>query len=63
MPNKTRYLILPDRMYVVKLDNGEEIEVSGLDIIQMGHSIKRTQMIAEAMKHLDDLEETGRAWF
>lgn len=63
MPNKTRYLILPDRMYVVKLDDGEEIEVSGLDIIQMGNSIKKAQMIAKAFKDLNDLEETGRAWF
>ena len=56
MPNKTRYLILPDRTYVVTLDDGDEIEVSGLDIIQMGHSIKRAQMIAKAFKDIDKQE-------
>lgn len=60
MPNKTRFVIDPDRTYVVKLDDGEEVEVSGLDIIQMGYSIKKTDKLIKA---LQDLDEEGKGWF
>lgn len=60
MPNKTRYLILPDRMYLIKLDTGEEIEVSGLDLIQIGVNINSVNKLKES---LQELEEMGKAWF
>ena len=56
MANKTRFVIDPDRTYVVKLEDGDEVEVTGLDIIRMGYSVKRTQMIAKLFK---DIEEEG----
>jgi hypothetical protein len=60
MPNKTRFTIYPDRTYTVTLDDGDEIEVTGLDIIQMGYQMKKT---AELIKDLQDLDELGKAWF
>jgi hypothetical protein len=60
MPNKTRFVIDPDRIYVVKLDDGEEVEVTGLDIIQMGYQVRRTEMIVKAFR---DLDEEGKGWF
>jgi hypothetical protein len=60
MPNKTRFVIDPDRTYVVKLDDGEEIEVTGLDIIQMGYQVRKTEMILKAFR---DLDEEGKGWF
>lgn len=63
MPNKTRFVIDPDRTYVVKLDDGEEVEVSGLDIIQIGYSIRKTEMIVKAFRDLEEYEETGKGWF
>jgi len=60
MPNKTRFVIDPDRTYVVTLDDGDEVEVTGLDIIQMGYQMKKT---AELIKNLQDLDEIGKAWF
>jgi hypothetical protein len=60
MPNKTRFVIVPDRTYVVKLDNGDEVEVTGLDIIQMGYQIQKTDKIIKALQELD---EEGKGWF
>jgi len=63
MPNKTRFVIDPDRTYVVKLDDDNEIEVTGLDIIQMGYSVKRTKMIIDAFRDMEKDDETGLGWF
>ena len=60
MPNKTRFIIYPDRIYTVMLDDGDEVEVTGLDIIQMGYQMKKT---LELIKDLQDLDEIGKAWF
>lgn len=60
MPNKTRFVINPDRTYVVKLDNGDEVEVTGLDIIQMGYQIHKTDKL---IRNLEELDELGKAWF
>jgi hypothetical protein len=60
MPNKTRFVIDPDRIYVVKLDDGDEVEVTGLDIIQMGYSVRRTDSLLRALQELD---EEGKGWF
>ncbi len=60
MPNKTRFVIDPDRTYVVKLDDGDEVEVTGLDIIQMGYSVRRTDSLLKALQELD---EEGKGWF
>lgn len=60
MPNKTRFVIDPDRTYVVKLDDGDEVEVTGLDIIQMGYSIRKTQALLKAFQEID---EEGLGWF
>jgi len=63
MPNKTRFVIDPDRTYVVKLDDGDEVEVTGLDIIQMGYSVKRTKMIIDTFRDMEKDDETGLGWF
>jgi hypothetical protein len=63
MPNKTRFVIDPDRIYVVKLDDGDEIEVTGLEIVTMGYSVRRNRMIIDALKDWELDEETGRGWF
>lgn len=60
MPNKTRFVIDPDRIYVVTLDDGDEVEVTGLDIIQMGYSVRKTETL---LKALQDLDEQGIGWF
>jgi len=60
MPNKTRFIIYPDRIYTVTLDDGDEVEVTGLDIIQMGYQMKKTQQL---LKTLQDLDELGKGWF
>lgn len=60
MPNKTRFTIDPDRIYVVKLDDGDEVEVTGLDIIQMGYYVRKTESLIRA---LQDLDEEGKGWF
>jgi hypothetical protein len=60
MPNKTRFVIDPDRTYVVTLDDGDEVEVTGLDIIQMGYQIRKTQVLLKAFQ---DLDEEGVGWF
>lgn len=60
MPNKTRFVIDLDRTYVVKLDDGDEVEVTGLDIIQMGYSVRKTETL---LKALQDLDEQGKGWF
>jgi len=60
MPNKTRFIIYPDRIYTITLDNGDEVEVSGLDIIQMGYKIQKTDKL---VRDLQDLDEIGKAWF
>lgn len=60
MPNKTRFVIDPDRTYVVKLDDGDEVEVTGLDIIQMGYSVRKTDKLLKALQELD---EEGKGWF
>lgn len=60
MANKTRFVIDPDRTYVVKLEDGDEVEVTGLDIIQMGYHIRKTQALLKAFQELD---EDGVGWF
>jgi hypothetical protein len=60
MPNKIRFIIDPDRTYVVKLDDGEEVEVTGLDIIQMGYQVRKTDRLLRALQELD---EEGKGWF
>ena len=60
MPNKTRFVIYPDRTYTVTLHDGEQVEVTGLDIIQMGYSVKRTDSLLRALQELD---EEGKGWF
>jgi hypothetical protein len=60
MPNKTRFVIDPDRTYVVKLDNGDEVEVTGLDIVQMGYQIQKTDSL---LRSLQELDEQGIGWF
>jgi len=45
---------------VVTLDDGDEVEVTGLDIIQMGYQVRKTEMILKAFR---DLEEEGKGWF
>ena len=60
MPNKIRFIIDPDRTYVVKLDDGEEVEVTGLDIIQMGYQVRKTDKLLRALQELD---EEGKGWF
>lgn len=60
MPNKTRFVIDPDRTYVVKLVNSQEVEVTGLDIIQMAESLQKINYITE---QINKLEEQGKAWF
>jgi len=63
MPNKTRFVIDPNRTYVVKLDDGDEVEVTGLDIVQMGYHVRKTQMIIDTFKNLEDNEENEWSWF
>ena len=63
MPNKTRFVIDPDRTYVVTLEDGDEVEVTGLDIIQMGYHVRKTEALLKAFKELQTLDETGEAWF
>lgn len=60
MPNKTRFVIDPDRTYVVKLENSQEVEVTGLDIVQMAESLQKIDKIIQALAELD---EQGKAWF
>ncbi len=60
MPNKTRFVIDADRTYVVKLENSQEVEVTGLDIIEMAESL---QKIDKIIKSLEELDEQGKAWF
>lgn len=61
MPNKTRFVIDPDRTYVVKLDDGDEVEVTGLDIIQMGYSVRKTEMILKSLRDWKD-NNLGIGW-
>lgn len=60
MPNKTRFVIDPDRTYVVTLEDGDEVEVTGLDIIQMGYHVRKTQALLKAFQ---ELNEEGLDWF
>jgi hypothetical protein len=60
MPNKTRFVIYPDRIYTVTLDDGEQVEVTGLDIIQMGYHVRKTDQILKALQELD--QEEGLSW-
>jgi len=60
MPNEIRFIIYPERTYVVTLDDGDEVEVTGLDIIQMGYHVRKTQDLLKAFQHLD---EEGVGWF
>jgi len=61
MPNKTRFVIYPDRIYTVTLDDGEEVEVTGLDIIQMGYHVRKTEKLLRALQELDQ-EGEGLSW-
>jgi hypothetical protein len=61
MPNKTRFVIYPDRIYTVTLDDGEQVEVTGLDIIQMGYHVRKTDQILKALQELDQ-EGEGLSW-
>lgn len=60
MPNKTRYIISADRDYVVKLEDGTEIEVSGTNLIEICKGIVKIKQFKDK---LTDLDETGKAWF
>jgi len=57
MPNKTRFVIYPDRIYTVKLDNGDEVEVTGLDIIQMGYQIQKMDKLIRDLEGISWLEQ------
>ena len=57
MPNKTRFVIYPDRIYTVKLDNGDEVEVTGLDIIQMGYQIQKMDKLIKDLEDISWLEQ------
>jgi hypothetical protein len=61
MPNKTRFVIYPDRIYTVTLDDGEQVEVTGLDIIQMGYHVRKTEKLLRALQELDQ-EGEGLSW-
>jgi hypothetical protein len=61
MPNKTRFVIYPDRTYTVTLHDGEQVEVTGLDIIQMGYHVRKTDQILKALQELDQ-EGEGFSW-
>lgn len=61
MPNKTRFVIYPDRIYTVTLDDGDEVEVTGLDIIQMGYHVRKTEKLLRALQELDQ-EGEGLSW-
>jgi hypothetical protein len=63
MPNKTRFVIYPDRIYTVTLDDGDEVEVTGLDIIQMGYHVRKTQMIIKSLRDLEEGEENDWSWW
>jgi hypothetical protein len=63
MPNKTRFTIDPDRTYVVTLEDGDEVEVTGLDIIQMGYHVRKTQKLLQAFRDLENNEENEWSWF
>jgi len=56
MPNKTRFVIYPDRIYTVKLENGDEVEVAGSEIITLGYQINKTNRL------INDLKEIGDRW-
>lgn len=60
MPNKTRYIISADRDYVVKLEDGTEIEISGTNLIEICKGIVKIKQFKDK---LIDLDETGKAWF
>jgi hypothetical protein len=63
MPNKTRFVIYPDRIYTVTLEDGDEVEVTGLDIIQMGYHVRKTQMIIKTFRDLEENEENEWSWW
>lgn len=56
MPNKTRFVIYPDRIYTVTLENGDEVEVTGSEIITLGYQINKTNRL------INDLKEIGDRW-
>lgn len=60
MPNKTRYIISADRDYVIKLENGTEIEVSGTNLIEICKGLIKVKQVKEKFTELD---EQGKAWF
>jgi hypothetical protein len=63
MPNKTRFVIDPDRTYVVTLDDGDEVEVTGLDIVQMGYQVQKAKKLLDAFRSLEDREENEWSWW
>jgi len=63
MPNKTRFVIVPDRIYVVKLDDGDEVEITAEDIVRMGYSVRRNRMIIDSLRDWELDEDRGRGWF
>jgi len=67
MMNKTRFLIDSKRTYVVKIDNDTEIEVSGSDIVRLATAISKQyeywNNVNKPIRHLEDLDETGKVWF
>lgn len=63
MPNKTRFVIDPDRTYVVTLDDGDEVEVTGLDIVQMGYQVRKAKKLLDAFRSLEDREENEWSWW
>ena len=50
MPNKTRHLIYADRDYVVKLENGAEIEVPGTILVDICSKIINIQNLMKNIK-------------
>ena len=63
MPNKTRFVIVPDRIYVVKLDDGDEVEITAEDIVRMGYSVRRNRMIIDSLRDWEEDKQNGRGWF
>ena len=53
MPNKTRYIIYPDRDYVIKLDDGDEVTITGLQIIELGYGIAKMDTIIRCFGEIE----------
>jgi len=60
MANKTRFIIHPDREYIVKLSDGDEVTVTGKQIVQLGYHVVKMDEIIRCFQKMD---ETGEGWF